>query len=39
MAKYTKPKKHNSNKIPRNDWITSAIINSCNTKEKLYNRL
>ena len=39
MAKYTKPKKHISNKIPRNDWIRSAIINSCNTKEKLYNRL
>ena len=28
-----------SNKIPRNDWLTSAIINSCDTKEKLYNRL
>ena len=39
MTKYAKPKKHNSNKIPRKDWITSAIINSCNTKEELYNRV
>ncbi|OXU18364.1 hypothetical protein TSAR_009880 [Trichomalopsis sarcophagae] len=32
-----KNNKHNKMK-PRKDWITSAIINSCNKKEKLYKR-
>lgn len=38
-SKYKKPKLRNSKKTARKDWMTNAILNSCNTKESLYNKL
>lgn len=36
LAITTKKSKRNSNQKPRNNWITPAILNSCNKKEQLY---
>lgn len=38
-SKSKKQNTRNSNSNPRKDWITKAILNSCNTKENLYNDL
>ena len=33
----TKKRKYNDNNMPRKKWITEGIMNSCKTKEILYN--
>ena len=37
-SKYTRHNQRKKNNTSRKDWITKAIIKSCNTKEVLYKR-